>query len=57
MTSNGPDNEYVIDMKNYIRYIIRERNSKRTYFGNFNYYVRRPLATLVKPITSMMTGQ
>jgi len=54
-STNGPNNEYVIDMINFIKYIIRKRNLKRTGIGNFKQTVARPLAALVKPITSMMS--
>jgi len=51
-SSNGPDNVYVIDMINFIDYFIRERNLKRTYYGNFKQTVVRPMSRLFEPITN-----
>ena len=51
-TSDSNDIQKIVDL---IAYIIRERNLKRTYYGNFKQTVARPLAALVKPITSMMS--
>ena len=43
---NRDDIQQIVDL---IDYIIRARNSKRTWMGNFKSYV-------VRPVTSMMTG-